>query len=170
MEDGLSFERQKRLHFVRATYIYICSYEYRKVSRRDSRCLSCKVRFWPGNDAFHFMNYCTVWGFLMLLEHCSISSQIKCCIRSDRKSVVYIHSKLSGVCDRALTRPSLHTPLWQFHTKKEEITFKHKLNLRTLQKLQCNHVKESLLSVHNYYLGKKAPEAISQIAGNFKHL
>lgn len=71
---------------------------------------------------------------------------------------------------QAVTGLFLHTPLWQFHTEKGEIIFKHKLNLRILKKLQFNQVKESLLSVHNYYLGKKAPEAVLQIAGNFKHL
>jgi len=34
----------------------------------------------------------------MLLEHCLVPSQIKCCIRRGWKTVVCLHSKLSEVC------------------------------------------------------------------------
>lgn len=85
MEDGLNFERQKRLYFVRAIYLYMqlrLPSSLRIDGRRGSRCLSCKAYFKPDKDPFHFMNYCAVWGFLMLLEHQPVSSQIKSCIQS----------------------------------------------------------------------------------------
>lgn len=178
MEDGLCFKMEKRLYFVSATYIYTCSYKY----SHPSDCMVeevadvCLAKFIFNLALMLFTSWIIVRGFLMVFEHCLVSSQFTCCIRTSWKCFLSLYSKLLAICQLLCvgTAQGQSGSYWVFTShsfsnwklRKEKELLQHQLNLRILQNYSTIKLKESLLSAHCYNIRKKAPEALLQAAGN----
>lgn len=148
MEDGLSFERQKRLYFVRAIYTYICSFKYRNFHASEwvteEVADVCLAKFIFNLAIMLFTSwtialcgvflccYSTVLFLPRLNVVSGVAEKVLCTYTINYQKSVNFCAQAWHKGSQAFTGLFLHTPFRQLHTEKGEITLKHKLNLRTL--------------------------------------